>query len=170
MRFLAVFLLIGALLGAGCGSPETAPAAAPATAHARGPIEYRPGGPIDSVPGLVLIPDGFPRGGVPPQEAFEQRGDGVWVLGQGTVERILRDDTKRPRHQRFIVRANAGPTLLFAHNIDLAPRVPLKKGDVIGFRGEYVWNDQGGVVHWTHRDRRDRKAGGWIVWKGQNFR
>ena len=48
--------------------------------------------------------------------------------------------------------------------------MPFKRGDTIAFRGKYVWNEQGGVVHWTHRDKRDRNAGGWIIWNGQNFR
>ncbi len=116
------------------------------------------------------IPDGFPRKGVTPQVAFNEKRDGAWVVGTGTVERILRDDTKAPRHQRFVVEIVPGQTMLVAHNIDFAPRVPLKPGDTIAFRGEYVWNVQGGVLHWTHRDKRDKNAGGWIVWKGQNFR
>jgi hypothetical protein len=119
---------------------------------------------------VVGIPDGFPVEGLRPKRAFEQQARDIWDMGAGTFERILRDDSKRPRHQRFVLRIDRGLTILVAHNIDLAPRVPLRKGDTVAFRGEYVWNKQGGVVHWTHRDRRDKKAGGWIVWKGQNFR
>lgn len=119
---------------------------------------------------VLPVPPGLPAEGVAPQSAFSLRQSGIWVVGWGTVERLLRDDSKRPRHQRFVLRIDAIQTVMIAHNIDLAPRVPLKRGDRIAFRGEYVWNEQGGVVHWTHRDRRDRQAGGWIVWKGQNFR
>jgi hypothetical protein len=96
--------------------------------------------------------------------------DEAWVVGTGTVERILRDDTKPPRHQRFVVRTCYSSTMLFAHNIDVAPRVPVRTGDSLIFRGLWERNDQGGVVHWTHRDKRDKNAGGWIIWKGQNFR
>jgi hypothetical protein len=155
MRFLAGFLLIGVVLGAGCTAPS-------ADTYPDLPGVSRP---------FLSLPAGFSDEGVEPRRAAQQRSRDIWVVGSGTVERLLRDDTKRPRHQRFVVRAASnGPTLLFAHNVDLSPRVPVKKGDVIAFRGRYVWNDQGGVVHWTHRDRRDKNAGGWIVWKGQNFR
>lgn len=170
MRFLAVFLLIGALLGAAC----EAPARAPASASMPAPPPSGPPGSLRDRPWpqeVLPLPAQLPDEGIDPAEAAARRLEDVWVVGTGTVERLLRDDTKRPRHQRFIVRAPGGsPTMLFAHNIDLAPRVPVKRGDLVAFRGEYVWNRQGGVVHWTHRDRRDRKAGGWIVWKGQTFR
>ncbi|MEO6462600.1 MAG: DUF3465 domain-containing protein, partial [Candidatus Eisenbacteria bacterium] len=119
---------------------------------------------------VLPVPEGFPLAGTGVARAERERQSKAWGVDHGTVDRLLRDDTKRPRHQRFVVRVGAEHTVLVAHNIDLAPRVPLKRGDPIAFRGEYVWNDQGGVVHWTHRDRRDKTAGGWIVWKGQNFR
>ena len=158
---LAMVLLFAALAAA-CEAPARAPGTPSAVAR------WVPNTPGDPYP----IPDGFPLEGIAPEDAFYRKQSDVWVVGTATVQRILRDDTKRPRHQRFVVRVShgGGPTFLIAHNIDLAPRVPLKKGDLVAFRGEYVWNAQGGIVHWTHRDRRDRQAGGWIVWKGQNFR
>jgi hypothetical protein len=167
MRFLAVFSLIGALLAAGCEAPARDPGAARAPA-ASPPAQAI--APSATPPGSPAIPAGFPSSGVDPRQAAADRLEDAWVVGTGTVERLLRDDTKAPRHQRFVVRVDPDLTLLFAHNIDIAPRVPLKRGDTIAFRGQYVWNAQGGVVHWTHRDKRDRNSGGWIVWKGQNFR
>ena len=92
------------------------------------------------------------------------------VSGQGTVIRVLPDDTRGARHQRFILRLPSGDTLLVAHNIDLAPRVaPLRIGDAIAFQGEYVWNPQGGLLHWTHRDPAGQHAAGWLRRDGQTF-
>jgi len=92
-----------------------------------------------------------------------QRADGVVVEGWATVERLLDDDVRGARHQRFIVRLNSGRTLLVSHNIDLAPRLDsLRAGDPIRFRGEYVWNSRGGLIHWTHHDPNGRHPGGWI--------
>jgi hypothetical protein len=99
-------------------------------------------------------------------KAFKAHESNVWVSDGGVVTRILRDDTKRPRHQRFVVKSPIGGTVLVAHNIDLAARIPLKKGDDVWFTGVYVWNEQGGVVHQTHRDPGGGKySGGWIRWR-----
>jgi Protein of unknown function (DUF3465) len=95
--------------------------------------------------------------------AFRNRVSRIEVEGQGTVERILPDDNDGSRHQRFILRLNSGQEILIAHNIDLAPRLPsLRVGDVVRFKGEYDWNDQGGVIHWTHRDPAGRHQSGWL--------
>lgn len=95
--------------------------------------------------------------------AFEQRQSGLQVEASGTVVKLLSDDNQGSRHQRFIVRVGPGHTVLIAHNIDLAPRVaPLSVGDSVHFYGEYEWNQQGGVVHWTHHDPAGRHPGGWV--------
>ena len=87
------------------------------------------------------------------KQAYENNQSDIQVRGSGTVYRILPDDNKGSRHQKFILRLASKQTLLVAHNIDLAPRIPnLKRGDRVEFYGEYEWNNKGGVMHWTHRD------------------
>jgi hypothetical protein len=81
----------------------------------------------------------------------------------------LRDDLEGSRHQRFILRLGADHTLLISHNIDVAPRIPLTEGDFVGFRGQYEWNERGGVVHWTHHDPAGRHPGGWIRHRGNVY-
>src|SRR5262249_55178173 len=89
--------------------------------------------------------------------AFQKKKRNVQVEGEGVVERILADGLAGGRHQRFIVRLGSSQTLLIAHNIDLAPRVAgLQEGDSIAFYGEYIWNSQGGIIHWTHHDPQGR--------------
>lgn len=103
-------------------------------------------------------------------QAFEQRKSDVQVAGDGIVTRILSDDREGSRHQRFIVRIASGQTVLIQHNIDLAPRISdLKVGDTVSFFGEYVWNEQGGLVHWTHHDPAGRHVGGWVKHNGNTF-
>lgn len=95
--------------------------------------------------------------------AYSQHVSNLQVQGGGVVDRVLSDDSNGDRHQRFIVRLPWGQTVLVAHNIDLAPRVAqLSVGDRVDFFGEYEWNAQGGVIHWTHRDPAGRHVAGWI--------
>jgi len=101
--------------------------------------------------------------------AFRERRGDVPVEVAGTVQRTLPDDREGSRHQRFIVDLGDGLTVLVAHNIDLAPRAPLRAGDAVRIRGEYEWNDRGGVIHWTHHDPGGRHAGGWIEHAGERY-
>lgn len=102
--------------------------------------------------------------------AFAARRNDVAIEGEGEVTKILADDTRGSRHQRFILRLPEGATLLVAHNIDLAPRLDaLKVGDRVRFAGEYEWNKRGGVLHWTHHDPRGKRAGGWLELAGKRY-
>lgn len=101
------------------------------------------------------------------ERAFLTRQSDVQVSGSGTVQHILPDDSDGSRHQRFILKLDSGRTLLIAHNIDLAARVSsLARGDRVEFRGEYEWNEKGGVVHWTHLDPAGRHVAGWLRHRG----
>jgi len=100
--------------------------------------------------------------------AFRDRTSGVEVAGVGVIDRVLPDDSDGARHQRFVLRLDSGQTLLVAHNIDIAPRLSnLNVGDSVAFKGEYEWNAQGGVIHWTHHDPNGRHAMGWLKHNGQ---
>ena len=97
------------------------------------------------------------------RQAYQQQRSDLQIEGEGTVLKLLADDNRGSRHQRFIIRLDSGQTLLVAHNIDLAPKIEnLKVGDKISFLGEYEWNNKGGTLHWTHRDPRGRHVAGWI--------
>ncbi len=102
--------------------------------------------------------------------AFESRQSNLQVRGAGIVRRVLADDNEGDRHQRFILELASGQTLLVTHNIDLAPRIAsLSPGDRVSFYGEYEWNDQGGVIHWTHADAAGRHAAGWLEHGGKRY-
>ena len=104
------------------------------------------------------------------EDLFAQRQSGVLVRDTGRVDRTLADDNEGSRHQRFILRLDSGHTVLVAHNIDLAPRVPLQRGDDVEIQGDFEWNERGGVVHWTHHDPRGSREGGFIRHKGKDYR
>ncbi len=124
-----------------------------------------------------LTPDGQETGtpqeresqGLTVEEAARARRSEVMLTARGRVQRTLADDNEGSRHQRFILETPSGHTVLVAHNIDLAPRVPLGQGDQVEIRGQYEWNERGGVLHWTHHDPAGRHAEGWIRHEGQTY-
>lgn len=104
------------------------------------------------------------------RNAYDKQLSDLQVQGEGIVSKVLSDDLEGSRHQRFILKLNNGPSLLVAHNIDLAPRINgLKAGDTVEFHGEYEWNSKGGVLHWTHDDPAGRHADGWLKHQGQTY-
>lgn len=120
---------------------------------------YFSGEPIEYVPPSTTV-----------RKAFVEQTSDVQIQGQGKVKKVLPDDTKGSRHQKFIVQTDPEMTVLVAHNIDLAPRLPgLKEGDIVSFHGEYEWTDKGGVIHWTHKDPKGRHPDGWLRYKGQLY-
>lgn len=105
------------------------------------------------------------------ERAYQDRRNNVQVKGEGVVIRLLADDTKGRRHQKFLLRLSSGHTLLVAHNIDVASRVNrLHEGDRLAFYGEYEYNAKGGVIHWTHHDPQGRHIDGWIKHGGVTYR
>lgn len=105
--------------------------------------------------------------------AFRNRTSDLQVKGSGRVIKLLPDDREGSKHQRFILKLSSGQTLLVAHNIDLAPRInSLRVGDSVEFYGEYEWNSQGGVIHWTHHDPPGGSShvGGWLKHKGRTYK
>ena len=141
-RLFIVVLILGALYYAFDQAPET------------GTIGAHPPQPAGTVSG----------------QSAGQFHSGQQVSGSGTVSRILPDDDRGSRHQRFILRLASGRTLLVAHNIDLAPRIPsLRVGDTVSFYGEYEWNEKGGIIHWTHRDPSGRHVAGWLERGGKRY-
>jgi Protein of unknown function (DUF3465) len=103
-------------------------------------------------------------------EAYTRRLQDVPVEASGRVLKVLPDDNQGSRHQRFLLDTGLGHSLLIAHNIDLAPRIAdLQRGDLVHFKGEYVWNEKGGVVHWTHHDPDGSHPGGWLKHNGRTY-
>ncbi|QEO09004.1 DUF3465 domain-containing protein [Protaetiibacter larvae] len=127
------------------------------------------------VPALAPAPDRAPAATAADddgalQHAHDSQESNVQVHGTGTVERVLTDDVEGDRHQRFILRLPIGFTVLVAHNIDVAPRLDgIAVGDTVEFFGEYEWSEEGGTVHWTHRDPAGVHEDGWLKWDGSVF-
>lgn len=104
------------------------------------------------------------------KRAFQMEKTEIQVRFSGTVIAVLPDDNEGDRHQRFIVELATGQTLLIAHNIDVAPRINrLRVRSELTIRGEYIWNEKGGIVHFTHRSSYGDHPGGWIKFKRRKY-
>ena len=142
-------------LGLPSGTEQSAPA----------PRDSRSGSPLSEA--LDTTRRGTREADREIEQAFENRRSGFMVTVDATVIKTLSDDNQGSRHQRFLIELASGRTLLVAHNIDLARRVEISRGDPIRVRGQYEWNDRGGVLHWTHHDPAGRHEGGWIEAAGR---
>jgi len=103
-------------------------------------------------------------------QLFGKRDTGSWIEVSGLVTRLLPDDHDGSRHQRFIIDIGSRATLLIAHNIDLAERIPIGMGDRVHVRGMFEWNDLGGLVHWTHHDPLGIEDGGYVHYRRREYR
>ena len=101
------------------------------------------------------------------EELIRTRQSNKIITINAKVINVLSDDNQGDRHQRMILKVGKN-TLLLAHNIDLAPRVPVKKGDTLQVKGEYEWNEKGGVIHWTHKST-NKHANGWIIFNNKKY-
>lgn len=103
-------------------------------------------------------------------EAYGAHRNVPQVQGSGIVVKVLKDDTNGLQHQKFLLKVSDNITILIAHNIDLAPRVPdIQAGDTVDFKGEYIYTPKGGTVHWTHKDPRGNHAAGWLQHNGKTY-
>lgn len=102
---------------------------------------------------------------------FQQHRSAIEVTADGTVIRLLPDSTgPSGAHERFIIRLSGGTlTLLIDHNVAIAQRAPVRDGDHVIVHGEYIWNPQGGLIHFTHHDPQGTHEGGYIEDNGQLY-
>jgi hypothetical protein len=105
------------------------------------------------------------------QNDYAARRSAVEVTAEGVVTSVLADDTgPSGPHQRFIIRlAGATQTVLIDNNVTVGQRVPIATSDDVTVHGEYIWNDQGGLIHYTHHDPAPGHEGGWIDRNGVRY-
>ena len=105
------------------------------------------------------------------ERAYAEHQSSVEVTAQGPVTRVLTDESgPSGTHQRFIIRlAGASQTVLVDNNVTIGQRAPVAAGDDVIVHGEYVWNDQGGLIHFTHHDPAPAHEGGWIEVHGLRY-
>ncbi len=94
-----------------------------------------------------------------------------FVTIQGTISELLPDDTQGNPHQLFRLKATVKGkqvTVQCAHNTALAPYVPLKVGDAVEIKGEFIDESPYDIIHWTHYNPRGGE-GGYISLNGKKY-
>ena len=102
---------------------------------------------------------------------FQQHRSSVEVTADATVVRLLEErSSSTGTHERFIIKLTAGDlTIEVEHNISIGRRAPVRVGDHVIVHGEYIWNPQGGVIHFTHHDPEGRHEAGYIIDNGTTY-
>jgi hypothetical protein len=102
---------------------------------------------------------------------YAEKRSTVEVTAHGVVTSVLTDDSGPSGvHQRFIIRlAGSAQTVLVDNNVTIGRRAPVLPGHDVLVHGEYVWNDQGGLIHFTHHDAAHTHEGGWIELSGVRY-
>ncbi|TMC74619.1 MAG: DUF3465 domain-containing protein [Chloroflexi bacterium] len=105
------------------------------------------------------------------ERAFAEHRSQLEITAEGSVTQVLTDDNgPAGTHQRFIVRLTSSTqTVLIDNNVSIGRRVPVAPGDAVIVHGEYVWNQQGGLVHFTHHDPAHTHESGWIERAGTRY-
>jgi hypothetical protein len=93
----------------------------------------------------------------------------VEVTVVAPVKKLLPEDDRGLPHQKFLLELSNGTTILVAHDIAMANRVPIRPGDIVRIHGEYIWNGKGGLIHWTHHTDTPYHEGGWIDFAGVRY-
>lgn len=85
------------------------------------------------------------------------------------VIRLLPDDREGRPHQKFVVRLSNGLEVTAVSNLDLCEYIPVKVGMFVGLAGEFIWTNQGALIHWLHRDPRKNRPDGYVELNGKFY-
>jgi hypothetical protein len=100
-------------------------------------------------------------------EAWRTGRSNVEVTAEGSIASMLGTVTgPSGAHEGFSLHLRGasghGLTVRVEDNVDLTGRVPLSAGEDVEVRGEYVYDANGGIIHYTHRDPSGRHAAGFV--------
>lgn len=102
------------------------------------------------------------------EQAFEDRSQKVILSVSGRVIKTL-EEPSGSKYQKFLVDID-GRTVLVAHNLEMGRMIPVEPNYEIVIKGEYIWTEKGGVIHWTHRDPRKEHPDGFIYYNKRLYK
>ena len=107
-------------------------------------------------------------------DAWRAGRSGVEVQATGSVARVLgkRTGPSGP-HEGFLLHLTGagghGLTVRVESNLDIIGTLPVVDGEPATVRGEYEYDQRGGVIHWTHHDPMGRHANGFVEIGGRRY-
>jgi hypothetical protein len=107
-------------------------------------------------------------------EAWQSGRSHVEVTASGSVARVLGERSgPSGMHEGFLLHLRGseghGLTVRIEDNVDLTGPIPLRAGDDVTVRGEYIYDSRGGLIHYTHRDPRGHHPGGFVRVNGRLY-
>jgi hypothetical protein len=115
----------------------------------------------------ACAPSGSDAGNGAVYQSWAQQRSNVEVTATGSVAKVL--GTRRGPsgvHTGFLLHLRGaegrGLTVRVEDNVDLTGPIPIRAGDDVEVRGESIYDPRGGLIHYTHRDPRGRRAGGYV--------
>ncbi|RYZ84614.1 MAG: DUF3465 domain-containing protein [Proteobacteria bacterium] len=102
--------------------------------------------------------------------AVEARRRTNFVEGGGmVVTELLPDDNNGLKHQKWMVRLSNGAQMQAVYNSDMCPRVPIKVGDIVSMGGQFIYSNEGPMLHWLHYDPRRERPDGYVEINGTSY-
>lgn len=100
-------------------------------------------------------------------DAWRTQHSYVQVTADGSVARVLGIRAgPSGMHEGFLLHlrgaAGRGLTVRVEDNVDITGRIPLRPGDDVVVKGEYIYDPRGGLIHYTHHDPRGRHPAGYV--------
>jgi hypothetical protein len=94
------------------------------------------------------------------------------VIARGKVADILGTRSGRSgSHEGFLLKldGDCDLTLKVETNVSITGPVPIRRGEIVIVKGEYVYDPLGGILHWTHHDPEGRHIAGYVVSDGKTY-
>jgi hypothetical protein len=124
---------------------------------------------------VALAPAGCASGGTTQTDDANGAVYDAWRTGRSHLELTASGSVARTlglrrgpsgMHEGFLLHlrgsAGRGLTIRVEDNVDLTGPIPMAAGDDVEVRGEYVYDERGGLIHYTHLDPRGRHPGGYV--------
>jgi hypothetical protein len=98
--------------------------------------------------------------------AYTQQASRKEVIAQGTIVDVLGESEGRGgEHEGYLLKLDGDCDLLLRveTNLSITGPIPIRRREQVIVKGEYEYDAEGGVLHWTHHDPSARHVAGYVV-------